>query len=765
MDDQNPIPPQPMDPQPPSDSPADAPGVETNPTPEVAPVAPAPTTPTPAMPEVVPVPSIAPEPTPESTPTPVSAAEAPAVPTAKPEKKVLSPEEKAAKKKEMMKRLKLVSMIAVLVILGGITAWGLLVGQNSVGLFSTIGLSQASFNNFLMSVFNIVFGLLVFSVLILTVVTLVKSMLVKKEELEKKKLMSKKALKMGVGFFAAAILWLVGIFFLQPVLVTESVFETYILTTPEDTIGLTAPVEIIFDASRIPVDTDTYQILSYSWTFGDGDTGTGVAVAHRYTEKGSTDGRYTVILDVDYMDIKSGEQFEADFSTEVVIANEKVAASFIASPEAGELPLEVTFDASASSDPDGEIIAYEWDFNGDGRIDDEGVLVTYEYTQEGEFEAILTVTDNNGEVDEASLMIEAGSIGGLKAVVTSTVPQGEDYILGEEYSFSGDNSEIRDGSISKYEWDFGDGTELSGRNVSHTYEDEGDYEIKLSVTDAQGNKDSDILDISVIDEGAPPLAGIETTPTATGDVVSGVVPFTVEFDGGASADPDDDIIEYEWDFDQDGITDETGDLTEYTFDTVGTYEVMLTVTDSIGNQAETIMEVEVSEQGVIARLEISESNGEVPLTVQFDASSSSYNEGNIVSYEYDFGDGNSHVGGSSVTYKYTSVGTFSASVTVLGDDGEQDTSEVQIVVRPVSLTSCFTVNTDSGSAPLFVSVDPSCSQGTIEDYHWDFGDGDVSFDRKPETHVYSDSGNYTITLEVTSDDGIVDTFSKVITVK
>ena len=118
-----------------------------------------------------------------------------------------------------------------------------------------------------------------------------------------------------------------------------------------------------------------------------------------------------------------------------------------------------------------------------------------------------------------------------------------------------------------------------------------------------------------------------------------------------------------------------------------------------------------------------------------------------------------------MTYKYTSVGTFSASVTVLGDDGEKATTKLQIVVRPVSLTSCFTVNTDSGNAPLFLTVDPSCSQGTIEDYHWDFGDGDVSFDRKPETHIYDQAGSYTITLEVTSDDGIVDTFSKTISVK
>lgn len=90
---------------------------------------------------------------------------------------------------------------------------------------------------------------------------------------------------------------------------------------------------------------------------------------------------------------------------------------------------------------------------------------------------------------------------------------------------------------------------------------------------------------------------------------------------------------------------------------------------------------------------------------------------------------------------------------------------MQVVVRPVSLTACFTVNTDTGNAPLFIVVDPSCSQGTIESYEWNFGDGEISFDRKPDTHTYSEPGTYTITLEITESTGIVDTFTNTVTVK
>lgn len=744
----------------PDPSPAPKPTPTPEPTPVLMPTPAAPAAAQSATPAVASN-SVNPAPASGATgPTPAAATPAPAP------KKVLTPEEKKAKRKASLKRLAIVSAGAWLLIVLGIVAWTFLVGQEPVGLLSSLGISQQSFNAFLMTLFNVFFGALVLVLLGLCLVSIVRSLMMKKELLEQKKKMSKRGMLWGVAFLAAAILWLLGILFMQPILKAETFYDSYIDTIPEDTIGLTAPVEVIFDATGIPIDPNVYTILSYSWTFGDGGTATGAVVTHRYTEKGSADGRYTVFLDVDYMDIKSGEQFEAEFSTEVVIANEQVAASFVASPEAGELPLEVTFDASSSTDPDGQIVSYEWDLDGDGRFDDgEGEVVTYTYTQEGEFEVTLQVTDNNGEVNTSSMIIEAGSVGGLRAVITSTVPQGSNYILGEEYNFSAESSQIREGSISKYTWDFGDGEEQSGKNVSHTYEEEGNYTIVLTVTDAQGNEDKDEVEITVVDEGSPPEARISTDPVATGDTVTGVVPLTVEFNGESSVDPDDDIVEYEWDFDMDGLIDETGSVVNYTFSNIGDYEVGLRVTDSAGNEAETIINVEVTEQGVVARLEVDKSNGEVPLTVTFDASGSTYNEGSIVAYEYDFGDGNKTTGGSTVSYKYKGVGTFSAKVTVLGADGNKDTATVQIVVRPVSLTACFTVNTDNGRAPLFITVDPSCSQGTIEDYHWDFGDGDVSFDRKPETHVYSSPGTYEITLEITSDTGLVSEFSKSVTVR
>jgi len=63
-----------------------------------------------------------------------------------------------------------------------------------------------------------------------------------------------------------------------------------------------------------------------------------------------------------------------------------------AQPKVGE---RVTFDASASTDSDGQIVKYEWDFDGDGAVDATGKIVEYIFTRAGDFPVKLTVTDND----------------------------------------------------------------------------------------------------------------------------------------------------------------------------------------------------------------------------------------------------------------------------------------------------------------------------------------------------------------------------------
>jgi PKD repeat protein len=83
-----------------------------------------------------------------------------------------------------------------------------------------------------------------------------------------------------------------------------------------------------------------------------------------------------------------------DTGAEPPPGDEPPIAEFSFSPTTGFAPLAVTFDASASSDPDGTIARYSWNFgDGDAGL---GQVVSHIYTKRGTFRVTLTVTDNLG---------------------------------------------------------------------------------------------------------------------------------------------------------------------------------------------------------------------------------------------------------------------------------------------------------------------------------------------------------------------------------
>ncbi len=78
-------------------------------------------------------------------------------------------------------------------------------------------------------------------------------------------------------------------------------------------------------------------------------------------------------------------------------------------PTSGQAPLAVEFSAAGSTDPEGEALEYAWDFDGDGTTDATGVETSHTYTENGRYDARLTVTDPAGKTGTVTTPITVGN--------------------------------------------------------------------------------------------------------------------------------------------------------------------------------------------------------------------------------------------------------------------------------------------------------------------------------------------------------------------
>ena len=131
-----------------------------------------------------------------------------------------------------------------------------------------------------------------------------------------------------------------------------------------------------------------------------------------------------------------------------------------------------------------------------------------------------------------------------------------------------------DGDTLIYAWDFDDGSFGSGVALTHTYTADGQYTIRLTVTDSQGQQGTTVQTIWIIQPSDLPEASFTASPS------SGGTPLTAAFNAAASTDPNGTIVTYRWSY-GDGSTG-SGVSVLHTYAVEGTYMATLTVTDDEG---------------------------------------------------------------------------------------------------------------------------------------------------------------------------------------
>lgn len=164
------------------------------------------------------------------------------------------------------------------------------------------------------------------------------------------------------------------------------------------------------------------------------------------------------------------------------------------------VPVKADFDASGSFDPDGKIVSYSYRINNESNtITTDNPKFSRTFTNPGNYRVTLSVKDNSNLTSSQCVVnVEAKTPVNNPPVckIASAHPTTGKEPL--EVRFDGSSSHDKDGKISKYFWDFGDGSKGEGRIVMHTYKGKDkNYLARLTVQDDKGKMSSNLCEVPV----------------------------------------------------------------------------------------------------------------------------------------------------------------------------------------------------------------------------------------------------------------------------
>jgi len=341
-------------------------------------------------------------------------------------------------------------------------------------------------------------------------------------------------------------------------------------------------------------------LVGWLWNFGDGGTSTLENPSHLY----ATNGIYNVILTV----INSNGC--VDDTTIAVEVYPLPIAAFSDSITCQDYTAYFTDLSVANSD---SLISWFWDF-GDG---DTSALQNpvHQYDSAGTYIVTLTIINNNGCQDEL-----------IQPIVVYPRPLAafiSDTACAKTPTQFTDLSYTAYGSIDSWWWDFGDGTNSTLQNPSHTYTFPGTYPVSLIVMTAEGCSDT-----------ATGFAEVRISPSAlfTYDTVCYGYPTSFMDLSVANAGS---IVSWNWNFGDGSFSSSQNPSHFYT--AAGIYPVNLTVVNSIGCPHDTTLIVEVYP---LPAPMFSDSIAASSITVYF-TDLTVANSDSIISWLWEFGDGDS----------------------------------------------------------------------------------------------------------------------------
>jgi len=273
-------------------------------------------------------------------------------------------------------------------------------------------------------------------------------------------------------------------------------------------------------------------------------------------------------------------------------------ALFAMNPEVGGVaPLTVTFTDLSTFDPTTTITAWAWTFGDGGSSPSQNP--EYDYITSGTYTVSLTVTDGNNQISVSTNDIN---------VTAPFTPPTADFSINPEaggvapltVTFTDLSTYDLTTTITGWAWTFGDGESSPGQNPVHEYTTDGQYTVRLTVTD--DNSLDHYVEKSVTVSPPPPptiqfsySAGNGDDCTTTVDVQLTLdKPFTSITDVPITVTSPTSLI-YGSDYEIEGFNQNNVSVTFSTTTSSGTIRLLLVDTDNFGDLEQITLKIDPSD--------------------------------------------------------------------------------------------------------------------------------------------------------------------------
>jgi RHS repeat-associated protein len=485
--------------------------------------------------------------------------------------------------------------------------------------------------------------------------------------------------------------------------------------------------------STTATDPGANDTLTYSWNFGDN---TPIAIGQNISHTFGTTGNYTVVLTVTDKDGSETTQVQV-----VQVETNPTDVVSIIKPSKINEGAVARFQGKAVTPTN--ILTYSWNF-GDNAPAVSGQNVTHTFADNGTYTVTLVVTDKQGIATSQTTTVQVDNV----APTIRNILKPNRINEGQAAQFSVTAADPGTQDTLTYSWNFGDNTSAeAGQTVSHTFADNGIYDVVVTATDKDGGATTKTVKITVSNV-APAIVNIlKPAKISEGQAAQ----FSVEATDFGTLD----TLTYSWNFgDNTGAI--TGQEVSHTFVNNGTYTVAVTAIDKDGGTTVKTVRVTVDNVAptiidIVKPTTINEGQ-----LVAFSASATDPGIKDTLTYRWNFGDNTSSVLGQSVTHSFADNGSYKVLLTVTDKNGGTTSQDFMVVVdnvAPVIAEIIKPSQINEGQSAQFKALATDAGTRDKLTYSWNFGDNTPAVLGQTVNHVFADNGTYTVTLTVTDKDG------------